>query len=99
MPSGQGMPGMNRPIYSGGQMAAMNPSYGMQTNQSYVGYGAANPQIRMNSAGQPMSMRPSGQYGMSGPMQPGGMSMSGMGMSRSGMMGPGGYGMASGGGP
>ena len=39
-------------------------------------------------------MQPSGQYGMSGPMQSG-MGMSGMSMSRSGMMGPAsGYGMS-----
>jgi len=97
MPSGQAMGSMNRPMYSGGGMGGMNPNYGMQGSGSYVGYGAGNPQI-MNSAamgkGQPMGMQPSGQYGMSGPMQSG-MGMSGMSMSRSGMMGPAsGYGMS-----
>ena len=51
MQNSQPMSNINRPMYSGGQMGGMNPSYGMQGSQNYVGYGATRPQIGMNNSG------------------------------------------------
>merc|ERR1740122_217852 len=107
MPSNQSMGGMTRPMYNQNQMTpGMSQGYGMQTGggQNYGNYVGNNPQMRMNTPGQPMGgMRPGvpGQQYMQGQMQQG-MSSMGMGrqMSGPGMMasgpGQGSYGMSPG---
>jgi len=79
----QGMGGMTRPMYNQQMGGSMGGSYGMQSggvSQSYGGgYVGNNPQMRMNTPGQPMGgMRPGvpgQQYAMQGQMQGQMMSM------------------------